>query len=56
MMDDDPLAALGSPKPTVAAAAAPRPKAIAAPKKKGVVDSKAKAKKPARGGSQLAEI
>ena len=40
------------------AAAAAKPKAIAAPKKKaGVVDSKAKAKKPAaRGGSQLAEI
>jgi hypothetical protein len=40
------------------AAAAPKPKAIAAPKKKaGVVDSKAKAaKKPARGGSQIAEI
>jgi hypothetical protein len=43
----------------VVASAAPRPRAItapkAAPKKKGVVDSKAK-KRPARGGSQLAEI
>jgi len=44
------------------AAAAPKPKAIAAPsksapkKKPGVVDSKAKAKKPSRGGSQLTEI
>jgi hypothetical protein len=44
---------------TVAASAAPKPKAIAAPKaapkKKGVVDSKAK-KRPSRGGSQLSEI
>ena len=44
------------------AAAAPKPRAIAAPskaapkKKPGVVDSKAKAKKPSRGGSQLTEI
>jgi len=47
------------------AAAAPKPAAIAAPKaaaaakkpapKKGVVDSKAKAKKPARGGG-IAEL
>ena len=42
--------------------AAPKPKAIAAPaaapkKKPGVVDTKAKAKKPAaRGGSQIAEV
>ena len=44
------------------AAAAPKPRAIAAPskaapkKKPGVVDSKAKAKKPSRSGSQLTEI
>jgi hypothetical protein len=54
---------------TAVAAAAPKPRAIAAPakssskapakaapKKKGVVDSKAKAKKPSRGGSQLSEV
>ena len=45
----------------VVAAPAPKPKAIAAPatapkKKGGVVDSKAKAKRPSRGGSQLAEV
>ena len=42
---------------TAVASVVAKPKAIAAPpKKKGVVDSKPKARKPARGGSQLAEI
>ncbi len=49
-----------SEEPAVASVVAkPKPapaKAIAAPKKKGVVDSKAKAKKPARGGGQIAEV
>jgi len=48
--EDEAAVAAPAPKPRPAAIAAPKAKAKAAPKKKGVVDSKAKAKKSSRGG------
>jgi hypothetical protein len=57
--EDTPAVASAAPAPR-AAIAPPRtaaPKTTAAPKKKpGVVDTKAKAKRPARGGGQLTEV
>ena len=48
--EEEAAVAAPAPKPRPAAIAAPKAKAKAAPKKKGVVDSKAKAKKSSRGG------
>jgi hypothetical protein len=55
--DEEEELAVAAVAPKPKALAAPKPAPKAAPKKKGVVDSKAKAKKPSRGGgSGIAEL